>query len=86
MSTSYITEVEGSTVQVCHTASCALSRLHFSVSSCMVSIQGCSFHADHVPEEALRTELETAGELSFEYEDGTQITVSKITQQEQRTT
>jgi len=78
MSISYITRVAGYIESICSTPSCALSHLRPSVPSCMVSIQGCSFHADHVSEEALRTELENTGELSFEYKDGTQITVSRV--------
>ena len=74
--TSYITRVDGYIESICDSAECALSHLIVSLPYCMVSIQGQSFHADHVTEEMLLNELDSAGELHLDYK---RIAISSVT-------
>jgi len=85
--TSYITRVDGYIESICDSAECALSHLIVSLPYCMVSVQGQSFHADHVTEEMMLDELETSGELHFDYKSINKLTVviARTTQPQQQT-
>lgn len=74
--TSYITRVDGYIESICDSAECALSHLIVSLPYCMVSVQGQSFHADHVTEEMLLNELDSTGELHLDYK---RIGISSVT-------
>lgn len=78
--TSYITRVDGYIESICDSAECALSHLIVSLPYCMVSVQGQSFHADHVTEEMLLNELDSTGELHLDYKriDISSVTISRI--------
>ena len=85
MNVRYETRIRGHLDAVCESLSCALSHVEPAFLRCMVSIQGCSFYADHVTEENLYAEIERAGKLDFEYGDeyniGMPISISKVTRQ-----
>lgn len=80
-----MTTLNGNLDEICPTPQCAISHMARSLYGCMVSIQGQSFHADHVTEEMLINELETSGELNLDYHDGLHIRIQKFTRPQQQT-